>query len=281
MRNILSRVLLFFLAIPAIVASIWFDPTEHGLIMNFVVLAVALGSVIEVLGLFEIQRKISLQYFLGIVSGVLPSVAAFLVLVLNAPIHLLYFSIFGLIILVAAILVFTYKPGSGSFVRWMLPPFLAIYPGGFVAHFFLISGLENHKLLVLLFLLMVFLNDSMAYVGGMLFGRFSTHPFSLSPKKTTVGLIFGLSFSVLVALAGYQAFPELFSNGGLASALGLGLLVGILSVAGDLLESGLKRHAGVKDSGSVIPGRGGLMDSIDSALFAVPVFYAGFALLQA
>src|SRR5690606_29175260 len=99
--------------------------------------------------------------------------------------------------------------------------------------------------------------------------------------KTTVGLIFGLGFSVLVALAGYLAFPELFSNGGLASALGLGLLVGILSVAGDLLESGLKRHAGVKDSGSVIPGRGGLMDSIDSALFAVPVFYAGFALLQA
>lgn len=110
--------------------------------------------------------------------------------------------------------------------------------------------------------------DIGAYTFGRLFGR--TRLSDISPKKTVEGAIFGVVASVAVAIAGawYLKWPFWALTG-----LSLGLLIGIASLLGDLTESMMKRDAGVKDSGQLIPGHGGILDRADSYVFTAPLVY--------
>ena len=114
--------------------------------------------------------------------------------------------------------------------------------------------------------------DVLAYAVGSLFGRHKLKP-SLSPGKSVEGAAGGLLGGLLAAwLVGIPlGLP-------VGLRLGLGLALGVLGQVGDLAESALKRHAGVKDSGSLLPGHGGILDRFDSSLFAAPVVYYLLAL---
>ena len=118
---------------------------------------------------------------------------------------------------------------------------------------------------ILLLVLGVWAYDTGAYLIGRQFGRhrFLTH---ISASKTVEGVAGGLVGSTLVAVGGLWALGEPWLGG-----LLLGPLVGLAAQAGDLAESMLKRAAGAKDSGTLIPGHGGILDRIDSFLFAAPV----------
>lgn len=121
---------------------------------------------------------------------------------------------------------------------------------------------------VLVLLATIWSGDAAAYYGGSAFGRHKLAP-GISPNKTIEGSIFGLAGSTLVGV-------------GLGSwLLGLGmeflamasLACAVAGQVGDLVESALKRSAGIKDSGNLLPGHGGMLDRLDSLLFAAPVFY--------
>lgn len=116
----------------------------------------------------------------------------------------------------------------------------------------------------LMALLPVWAGDIAAIFAGKAFGKRPLMP-NISPKKTVEGSVANLLAAVLVAwgLGRLLNLPD-------ARALGAGLAVGILGQAGDLFESWLKRRAGVKDSGTLLPGHGGVLDRIDSVLFAAP-----------
>lgn len=116
--------------------------------------------------------------------------------------------------------------------------------------------------------------DIGAYFFGKYFGR--TRLSSISPKKTVEGAIFGLGGSILVATTGayYLHWPSWQISGVI-----LGTLVGIASLLGDLTESMMKRDAGVKDSGQLIPGHGGILDRTDSYIFTAPLVYYFVTLL--
>jgi len=122
-----------------------------------------------------------------------------------------------------------------------------------------------------LFLLMfiVMPGDSAAYYIGSKFGRRKLYP-AVSPNKSVEGAIGGLCGSLGGALF-FRAvfFPEI----GVLHCVAAALVVGIIGQSGDLFESLLKRSCGVKDSGSIIPGHGGVLDRLDSILFAAPVIW--------
>ena len=122
-----------------------------------------------------------------------------------------------------------------------------------------------------LFLLMltVMVSDTAQYYTGRLFGRRPLAP-AISPKKTVEGAIGGFIFGpALLAGVGHWWLPDV----PIAVRIALGAAVVALGIAGDLFESMLKRSAGVKDSGALIPGHGGVLDRIDALLFAAPIYY--------
>jgi len=110
--------------------------------------------------------------------------------------------------------------------------------------------------------------DIGAYVVGKFFGKIKLS--KISPKKTVEGALFGILGSLVVADLGawYLGWP----NWGISGLL-LGVLIGIVSLLGDLTESMMKRDAGVKDSGQLIPGHGGILDRTDSYVFTAPLVY--------
>lgn len=123
--------------------------------------------------------------------------------------------------------------------------------------------------LLLAVLASVWVNDSAAYFAGSRFGRRLLAP-SLSPKKTwegsVTGAVLGTSTGAGMA-AGLAGMPWL-------PMVGIFALTSVAAQIGDLMESLLKRAAGVKDSGTVMPGHGGVLDRMDAILFAAPLFYA-------
>jgi phosphatidate cytidylyltransferase len=122
---------------------------------------------------------------------------------------------------------------------------------------------------VLLLFLLVWAADIGAYVAGKLYGRVKLAP-AISPGKTLEGLAGGLLAAALVA--GIATF---YFNVSVLMLCVLGIATAALSVIGDLFESLMKRMAGVKDSGSLLPGHGGVLDRIDSMTIAAPVFAFG------
>jgi len=126
---------------------------------------------------------------------------------------------------------------------------------------------------VLFALVLVWVADIGAFFCGRQFGRVRLAP-EVSPGKTWEGLLGGITVSALVAIAGSQWFHV-----SLVAFLPLCLAAVGFSVVGDLTESLLKRFAGVKDSGSIFPGHGGVMDRIDSLTGAAPVLLLGLSLL--
>jgi phosphatidate cytidylyltransferase len=118
-------------------------------------------------------------------------------------------------------------------------------------------------------MLIVMTNDSAAYYTGCNFGKHRLYPL-VSPKKSIEGSVGGLFGSLVGALlAKYTFFPQLT----LTDAVVTALVIGVVGQSGDLFESLLKRSFGVKDSGTIIPGHGGILDRLDSILFAAPITY--------
>ncbi|WP_338825486.1 hypothetical protein MHOCP_10610 [Moorella humiferrea] len=143
------------------------------------------------------------------------------------------------------------------------------YVGGLLAFLPLLRLLPRGVEILILTLIMTWANDTGAYFCGRLFGR--RHPWpSLSPGKTWAGAIGGLMSTLAVTETFGQHLLPFFSGWVLA---GWALLTSIAAQAGDLIESGFKRQAGVKDSGTILPGHGGILDRFDSLLLVAPVVY--------
>lgn len=268
-----TRTIMVLIVVPVVFAIILLLPWLHHLAINLICI------VASTLGAFEIARFFNSR---GIpTNGTLfPLVGALLPLAT-------YFEVSGwlpaqgfMVVLVAAIAVIlareVFVARQEDFEK-ILPRIAAstsvlFYPGLFLSYVIRFSTLRSPGMSLVVFLLIVFANDVAAYLAGSLWGKTSRGVLPVSPNKSVVGFIGGMAGSLLLSFISWLLFPYVFQNRlGLALAVGGG--VGVLAIIGDLIESAMKRSSNLKDSGAVIPGRGGILDSIDSVLFASPFYY--------
>jgi len=134
-----------------------------------------------------------------------------------------------------------------------------------IATFFAFFNGEFDPKLILFILSIIWVHDILAYFIGKNFGKTKMMP-SISPKKTIEGFLGGVVGAILMSLL----IAQFDNNFTLQNWLSIGLAVSIFASSGDLFESWLKRMAGVKDSGRIFPGHGGVLDRFDAFLFTVP-----------
>ncbi|MFC1856351.1 phosphatidate cytidylyltransferase [Thermodesulfobacteriota bacterium] len=144
----------------------------------------------------------------------------------------------------------------------------AIYCAILPSYFLLIRMLDGKEYIYLL-LLTIWAIDAGAYYVGCSIGRHKLIP-HISPNKTIEGSLGGMLSAVCVIVGAKILY---FTNFSLVEAVLFGIYLAIIAQIGDLFESLLKRAAGIKDSGDVIPGHGGMLDRVDSLLFAAPAFF--------
>lgn len=139
----------------------------------------------------------------------------------------------------------------------------------------IIYNRDQGHILVWLVFVIAWLGDTLAYFTGISLGRHKLCP-SISPKKSVEGAVGGLLGSVAGSIAfGYFAWNLYGMDLGMVNLAVIGLIGGISAQLGDLTASIIKRYAGVKDFGSIMPGHGGILDRFDSVLFTIPIVYIG------
>jgi len=138
-----------------------------------------------------------------------------------------------------------------------------------LSHLILIRGWDQGITWIFFILSVIFAGDTGAYYAGNLFGRYKLSP-AVSPGKTIEGFFGGLFAGLVVGII----FKKFWFTGlPWSTFIFMVVLIEIIAQIGDLFESMLKRSAGIKDSGVLLPGHGGLLDRIDGLLFAVPTLY--------
>jgi phosphatidate cytidylyltransferase len=135
----------------------------------------------------------------------------------------------------------------------------------------------NPKILISIFIL-IWTNDSFAYIVGKSIGK--TKLFArISPKKTIEGFVGGVLFSVIASYLVSKYYIEI-AEGKTFIWIIIALIVGVFGTIGDLIESKFKRIAGVKDSGKIMPGHGGVLDRLDSVIFVAPIIFLFYQILN-
>jgi phosphatidate cytidylyltransferase len=184
----------------------------------------------------------------------------------NRPIHNIAFTLLGILYVALPFALFNYLifsvsndfnstvTGEKNIVNFIFQPQNLVH--------------YDYQLLLGIFFLH-WTNDSGAYIIGVPFGKHKLWK-RISPKKSWEGLFGGAVFAVVTAFLLSRFFPVME----LTSWLVISLIVIVFGTFGDLVQSLLKRHAGVKDSGSILPGHGGFLDRYDSIIFSLPVIYA-------
>jgi len=276
--KVLQRLLIFFVGVPVVIALIILLPQYNHLALNiFVTLASSVGAV-------EFARMLKAKGFPvytieAAILGSLSPLAATLIVSFdtNSQITQSLFIIGASWVLVSEIFYHKSRNDFSLVVSRLSSSFsVMIYPGLFLSWVVTMSTLEHSTIVILAFLLTVMANDSIAWVTGMLFGKNNKGIFSVSPNKSIAGYVGGMMASIGLCIAFAYVVPQAFVPDQipkLPSAVVLGFLSGITVILGDLAESAIKRSSGFKDSGFIIPGRGGVLDSTDSIALTAPLFY--------
>jgi phosphatidate cytidylyltransferase len=288
MKKITERFLVFFTGIPLIVLLVLFLPHRHHLALNIVVVvftglgAVEFSAMLKTKGLLVSRVE-------AFILGIIMPVSETLVIGFNRDekiVPVVFMAAFTWTLLRR---VFSKAEELDAFIGRLAAGFaVLVYPGFFMYWLVKMSERENSGAIILVFLLISIGNDSAAWVSGMLFGRGNRGLVPASPNKSLAGFIGGTAGSIVVSAGATLIVPGFFVPrfdpvpGVPAAPLAgivLGLLAGLAAMSGDLCESAVKRSAGFKDSGNIMLGRGGVLDSIDSIAVAAPVFYFVFILL--
>ncbi len=264
LSNLVRRVLTAAVALPAILAVLLLAPPWA------TVALVAAALVAGLAEFFGLLRARGMRPLRG--SGALLAAAVFAEVVWPASLRIPLWPLAVLLVLTVALLRGRDHESVSAAAATILG---AVYLGGLggtIAGLRTLPSPDGGSWRVVLLLATIVLSDTFAFFVGHAVGRRRLAP-KVSPGKSVEGALGGLLGGVVGVFAVRQlALPQMPA----AHALALGLLVSAMGILGDLEESLLKRWAGVKDSGTLFPGHGGMLDRLDSLLFGAPVLYYYF-----
>ena len=261
----MARVLSALVLLPVVIGAVWFLPPVATLVLACLAAVLAFVEYASILAALDIHIS-------RVVAGIAVVAACVAVGLSLVSVDLLLMSA---VIVAGALAVATGNPSPRTVHESVAMVFPIAYIGlplGALAAVRAMSGREA----VLLLMITIIVSDSAQYYCGRAFGRRPLAP-TISPKKTIEGAIGGLIFGTATMLIGGRwVFPD--ANLGVLALVSAAIAA--LGMVGDLFESLFKRSAGVKDSSQIIPGHGGVLDRIDSWLFAAPVYYAFVRFIQ-
>jgi len=222
---------------------------------------------IQILALKEFYALVSQKgssTVLGIAAGVTLAGSFF---ILEKPLIIAVMAGIGLILCICSLLSFQ-KPKALHFdlENQVVGTFVIAF---FLSHLIWVRGLEHGQLWIFFLFSVIFTGDTCALYGGQLFGSHKLSP-TISPGKTVEGTVAGLLGG---CLGGFMFGMLFFPNVAKIVLISFSGILSVLGQMGDLWESTLKRKAMVKDSGTLLPGHGGVLDRVDSILFAAPSLY--------
>jgi len=276
MKKIIERLLMFFLGFPVLLAAVVFLPQYNHVILNVAIIIFSILGAVEFRNILT-HKKLVVSVPEAAILGALCPTAWTLVVSLGLPGFVVFIAFIAGALWILVSRIFASGEKLESCVEKTVAGFsIMIYPGLFTSWIIRMSLFHHASMMILVFLLISLMNDATAWAAGFLFGKNNRGLVAASPNKSIAGFIGGLFASALMAFMAAIFVPEAFQSGimpSIPACLILGLGTGIAAILGDLSESAIKRSAGVKDSGSLVMGRGGALDSIDSLLFAAPVYY--------
>ncbi len=270
MNNTTQRLLTFFIGIPLIVSFIILDFYNH-LLLNVFVCSCSIIGASEFYNMASKKTKMFPKPLILLMTGLIPILTyIFQYYKLKFDIILWIFTIFT--ILLMGIECFTAKTFENSLMKVSVSALILFYCGFLVSFVNRISYTNNSTFYLILYFLLVFLCDSAAWLFGILFGKNNRGFIAASPKKSIVGFVGGILASMGTAVLAKVFFPEIM-NVNYGITILLGGITALSAIIGDLIESVFKRSCDTKDSGKLIPGRGGILDCMDSLVIAAPVYY--------
>lgn len=276
MSKLAKRLLVFFIGLPLVLLIVFFNYLYH------LPLQIVLG-VFSVIGANEFYTMLSKKDKLFSRSVILIGTALFqflsyIFILCNLSQEISLWLLVFEVIMLMGIECFTAKTFENSLNKISKSVLIIFYCGFLVTFISRMTLLENSVYYLALFFIFVFMCDSAAWFFGILFGKSTRGIIAASPNKSLVGFIGGVVGSVASGVVFKVIFTDVITAG-ILNVIILGLLTSVSGIIGDLIESVFKRSCDCKDSGVLIPGRGGVLDSIDSILIAAPVYFVGLHFL--
>ena len=276
MNKVTKRLLTFFIGLPLVIIIVFCDYLYH------LPLQILLG-IFAVLGANEFYNMISKKGKLFIREIILISTAllpfsCYIFILSGLSLDITPWLFITISILLMGFECFFTKTFQDSLSKIAYTILTIFYCGFLITFLSRMTILPDSKYIISLFLVFVFMCDSCAWFFGILFGKSTRGFVAASPNKSLVGFAGGVAGSIAFGILFKFLFPDVFTLSFPRMTV-LGLITSVAAIIGDLIESVFKRSCDIKDSGTLIPGRGGILDSIDSLLIAAPIFYIGYNFL--
>lgn len=276
MSKVLQRLLIFFVGLPVVIGLVWCSQFHH-IALHILIFAASLLGTNEMYRL--LSQKFSMQpLILVLLLSVATPFAAALCALLELNLSFINYTFIFSVMVCMAWEALASKDFTLSAAHLLSSSFIILYPGFFLTFISRMTTNAHSRECIALFLLMVCMCDSIAWLFGNLFGKNNKGLIKASPNKSIAGFIGGFAGTIFSGFVGYMLMPEVFSDS-IGKILVLSFFVALVSIIGDLVESVIKRSVNIKDSGTIVPGRGGVLDSIDSIVFTAPVYYFGISFL--
>ena len=277
MNKVAKRLLVFFIGIPIIIGITTLDYYNH-IALNILAIFASAFAAHEFYNMAKLKFKMFPKTIVIILTALLPFLAYNSILIDMDFSNLSWFLVLEIFLFMGAESLIA-KDFEQSVVKIAITVLILFYCGFMITFITRMTAIkENASIFLYLYFILVFMTDSGAWFFGVLVGKSTRGFFKASPNKSIVGFFGGIITAIACGIVFKFIFPTVFF-GSIWKIVLVSFGTSLAAIIGDLIESVFKRSFGVKDSGTIIPGRGGLLDCLDSLILGAPIFYIGIHFL--